>query len=197
MRYANLLSMDERPIVSRLIIEMLGSPKEHLEKTIKAYIEKLKKEGPMELVNVHFEEPTEKGSNMFSMFAEIEAKFPKLTDLIAFCFDAMPSSVEVLEPFEMLLKTNDLSDFLNDMQSRLHQVDMRLKYFAAENKKLDKNALTLFNNFIAYALKQGDKTLEELSQVMGLPGKSLEPFLKVMLEEKRVVEKEGKYSAVK
>ena len=183
--------MEEQAVLAKMIIEMLGSPKEHLEKTIRAYIEKLKKE--TEVVNIHFEKLEQKGT-MYSTFVELEIRFKNLAEMMNFCFDSMPSSVEVIEPSELKLPTLEVTNFLNDLQDRLHKVDMLLKYYKAENKKLDSNALKLMKNFIKHYLQAGEKTAEEIAVVIGLNKESVTPFLDRMIEEGRIKEKEGKYS---
>ncbi|MBI4154464.1 hypothetical protein HY498_00045 [Candidatus Woesearchaeota archaeon] len=80
--------------------------------------------------------PAEQIEKLFSSFAEVEIKFESLAQIIGFCFDFMPSSIEILEPSE--LKTDNLSmnGLLNDLIARLHRYDMFLKNLHAENINL-------------------------------------------------------------
>ena len=77
-------------IVTRAIIEMLGSPKEHLEKTLKGYVEKWKEDG-IKIRKEHFEEPKEEGK-MFHSFVELEIEFEKTAEILGFALDALPAS---------------------------------------------------------------------------------------------------------
>ena len=100
----------------RTILEMMGAPKEYIEKTLKDYIEKLKKD--LNIVKEDYEEAKEQGK-MFSAFCELEIKFKDILELLDFCFEALPSSIEILSPENLSYKSNDFTDFLNDLQ--LHQ----------------------------------------------------------------------------
>ena len=128
-------------IVARVIIEMLGAPKEYIEKTLTDYIAKLKKDG-IKIIKEEVE-PAKKQNELFSTFVELDIEFEKLDDLMGFCFDSMPSSVEILEPEELKRTSTDLSNHLNDLQAKLHEVDMVVKTTRAQNAVLDKNAMNV------------------------------------------------------
>jgi len=166
---------------------MLGAPKEYIEETLKKYIEKLKKEG-LEITKEQFEEAKQQ-EKLFSTFAELEIKFESLQKVLDFCFDSMPSSIEILEPTTLTFETNNLSNFLNDMQARLHDVDMVVKSVRAQKSVLDKNVTAVFNNFILYACKE-PKTLTELSELCGVKKHELIQFIKNLTESNKLV-KEG------
>lgn len=188
---------EKQGITVRVIIEMLGSPKEHIEKTLKDYVERLKKDKTIAILKEDYVEAEEKGK-MFSCFVELDIKFPSPEALIGFCFDAMPSSIDILEPAELVFDTKKLTDILNDLQARLHQVDMALKYLKAEKTILDTNVVTVFNNFVTYILKNsGDKKLDEISVLTGVKPEQLKNFLDKIVEKKTISLKDGVYSAAK
>jgi len=179
-----------QPILVRAIIEMLGAPKEYIEETLKNYIEKLKKEG-LEITNEKFEE-AQKQEHLFSTFAELEIKFENMEKILDFCFDSMPSSIEILEPESLTFDTNALSHFLNDLQARLHEADMVVKTVRAQKSVLDKNVTAVFQNFIMYACKE-PKSLTELSELCGVKKHELLLFIKNLTEEKKLVKEDDKY----
>ena len=181
---------DEQKILVRAIIEMLGAPKEHIEKTLADFVEKLKKEH--EVKQVHLE-PAKEQDQYFSVFAELEIYFKNVNDLIGFCFDAMPSSVEVIEPEKWQITNQDLSNALNDLQAKNHETDMLLKNMKSANKLLDQNTMNLFRNFIKYLTKDGEKSLDELSEATGIGSKYLKQFLDRLVENNMVSLTEGKY----
>ena len=84
---------------------------------------------------------------MFATFAELELDLPGLQDVIDFCFDYLPSSVEILEPEYINEKSNDLAGVLNDLMLKLHEYNMVIRNLQAENKVM-KNKLvpTASNN---------------------------------------------------
>jgi len=119
----------------RAIIEILGYPKDHIENTMELILKKLKEEKDVEYLSDKIHEAKETGK-LFSTFAEVEFKLPTLENLIDFCFNYMPSSIEILSPEKFNLETSEVSGFLNDLMARLHRTDMLLKNIIAENKVL-------------------------------------------------------------
>lgn len=125
----------ETKIRAKIIEEMVGSPKEHIETTFNDLLEKIKKE--FEVVEETINEPEEiKG--MWSTFVELEINFNDMNQLTGFCFDFMPSSVEIISPKELTVEHNDINNLLNDILAKLHQYSMLLKNTIAENKILKK-----------------------------------------------------------
>lgn len=122
---------------------MLGSPKEHVESTMNLVVDKMKSYEQSKVLN-HKIFPAEqlKDKPFFSTFVEAELEFKEVEDVIGFCFDFMPSSVEVLHPDSLKLSSPNLNNLINDLLARLHQYDMVLKNVHAQNllmrKELDK-----------------------------------------------------------
>jgi hypothetical protein len=180
-------------VKARVIIEMLGSPKAHLEKTLKDYVAKLRKDKSVEILKEEFSDSQER-DGLFSMFAEIELWFKDIHHLLAFCFDAMPSSVEVLEPQDLHIDAGELQALLNDLQARLHTVDLALKEIKATLKIVDTNAVNVLHNFIVYALRNGEKTPDELGKLLGLPGLNTQAYLDKLMQDKRIKKVGTKYA---
>lgn len=178
-------------ILVRFIIEMLGSPKEHIEKTMSDFVEKLKKDHEVKAVTI--EPAKEQENNFFSTFVELDVYFTKLDELFAFCFDAMPSSVEVIEPETLRIKNHQITDALNELQAKNHELDMHVKNLRSANELIDKNAMNLFRNFVKFFTKESPKTTEEIAEVTGITEKSLKIFLDRLIESNTVSLKEGKY----
>ncbi|MBW2994098.1 hypothetical protein KY315_01605 [Candidatus Woesearchaeota archaeon] len=177
-------------ILAKIIIEMMGAPKEYIEKTLKDYLEKLKKDGIK--IKTEVIEDAQKQGELFSTFAELDIEFDKLEDLFGFCFDSMPSSIEIIEPEELHLTSEDFSNYLNDLQAKLHEVDMVVKTTRAQNAILDKNAMNVFKNFISYLCKDG-MTLEEMSKIVGIEGKNLQKFVDILIKEDKIKKEGDKY----
>ena len=115
----------------RAIIEILGSPKEQVEKAIGIVVDKLKKDKELRVDRVEVVE-AKKVKELWSSFCELEINL-KLSKLLNFCFDYMPSSIEILEPDKLDLESMELGGFLNDLLARLHSYDMVVKNLKAEN----------------------------------------------------------------
>ncbi len=175
----------EHQIQARVILEMLGAPKEYIEQTMKNYVIKLKKEG-LTITKEDYAE-AQPADKLFSTFAELEITFKHLQELLSFCFAALPSSVEILEPATLAITAPTLTGFLNDLQARLHDADMIVKSVRAQNKILDNNTTAVFQNFITHILKQEPQTIDSISNTTGVTIKEIEPFLKKLVETKKIM----------
>lgn len=177
----------------KVIIEVLGKPKEYVENAIKQYIEHIKDDSEFVVLNEDYSEIREQGK-LWSKFAELELVIKGTKKLIGFCFEYMPSSIEVLKPEHLSMSNNELSSFLNDLQARLHNVDMAVKNLKAENDFLKRNANAILHNTIMICLKMGSLSVEQLSQITGVEQKELEAFVEKMVKENKIKKEEDVYS---
>lgn len=187
--------MENTNIHVRAIIEMLGAPKEHIEKTMKDYVEKLKNDKLNIVSEIYNDAVPSQG--LFSTFVELEIYFDNLADLLSFCFDSMPSSVEIISPETLAFPSSILSGFLNDLQARIHDNDMIVKTLRVRNKLVEDNSLTIFNNFIRYQLIQGAKSISELSGNLGVEPDKLRPFIDSLINTKKIKEEDNKFLLIK
>lgn len=180
------------PIIVRSVIQIIGSPQMHVENTLQRYVENLKKDKSFEVVKTTFATPVEQ-DNLFSAYVEIELRAKDTAHLVSFCFDYMPASIEILEPSKLSYEREEFSGFLNDLQARLHKLDLLVKNLHAENKILKQNTMTLIKNIIKISLRESDKTLPELSKLSGMPEVQIKKFAAVLVKEGKVKETKGTY----
>lgn len=178
----------------RAIIEVLGKPKEHVETAIKEYVEHIRQDHELVIMNEDFSDAQEQEGSMWSKFVEIDIVIKGTKKLISFCFEYMPSSIEVVKPSHLILTNPELSNFLNDLQARLHSVDMIVKQQKAENDFLRKNMHAVIHNAVIICLKVASLSLEQLSQVTGVDRKELEVFVGKMLKENKIKKENEVYS---
>ncbi len=183
----------EQNIMARAIIDILGGPKEHIEKALKDHVDKIKKEG-LDVQAEVYEEAKPK-DNMFTAFVELTIQFKDLNELLDFCFDSMPSSIEIFQPAQIILDLNMLTDFLNDFQAKLHHTDMMLKGLQAQKQLLDKNALHMLHNFAKFACSEKSRTAKELSKILGIGVDELQPFLNSIVERGGLKKEGDTYTA--
>ncbi len=188
--------MAEQKIVCRAIIEMLGSPKEHIEGTMKKYVDKIEEDyKKIKLVDKYISEAEEdEEKKLYSVFSEVEMEVESLGDLSWFCLDYMPSSVEIVEPDKLEYNTTDFSHFLNDLLAKLHKIGKELKRFNIQNQTLLRNSNILMKNMILIQLKEGPKTLSEIARSAGAPEEDVDKFLKSMVKEGNIRVENKKYS---
>jgi len=186
------LMTEEHPIVFRAILEVLGKPKEHVETTIKSLVNQIKSIGGYTLKE-SFISDAKPHEHLFSSFAELELRADSLSKVIGFCFDFMPSSVEILEPDKLVLTAGDMSDFLTDLQAKLHKGDMVTKKLNSVNFFMRKNLNALMRNYVQLALRGGEKSLATLSKLSGISEKDLAEFLDVLIKDNLVVKTDSGY----
>lgn len=180
-------------VFCRSIIEVLGKPKKHVEDTLKFYVKKIKQDKQIEVIKEEYAR-TKKQGKLFSIFVEIEFWAKQLTKLIDFCFDYMPSSLEIIIPEKLTYTNDEIAGFLNDLQARLHEFDMMVKTLKTENTSLKNNAGNLMRNIITLSLKSGDKDINALAVAVGVPAEDLKRIIPLILKEKIIIEKGKKYS---
>lgn len=186
---------NEQQIRFRTIIEILGKPKEHIEKALVKYIEQIKNDDTFMILKEDYAE-TKPQDEMFSKFVEVEMISKSLPAMIGFCFDYMPSTMEIIKPEELKLEMGDISNLLTDLQARLHKVDMIAKTFKAENDFLKKNMNVLTANLVLLLLKSRRLNIQNLSKFTGINEKELEKFLENLINENKIKKEEGLYSLV-
>ena len=177
----------------RTIIEILGKPKEHVEKTMRMYVDKIKQDSELIFLNVNFSDAEEK-DKLWAAFVELEMIVKGIPKLIGFFFDYMPSSIEILKPEEFAMKASTIQDFVNDLQARLHTVDMIVKKQKNENDFLKRNMNAAIRNIILMSLAKNELDKEYLSKITGIKENELDIFLKKLIEEKKIREENNIYS---
>ena len=177
----------------RTIIEVLGKPKEHVENAIKEYIEHIKEDSELVVLNEDYSEIKEQGK-LWSKFVELDLIIKGTKKLIGFCFEYMPSSIEVIKPEHLVITNPEFSNFLNDLQARLHNVDMIVKQLNAENDFLKHNMSAILHNAVMICLKISKLNLEQLSQVTGVDKKELEILIEMLLKENKIKKENELYS---
>lgn len=180
----------------RAIVEMLGAPKEYIVKTLKTYVKKIGENKETIVLKEKYAKPR-KQEKLFSIFVELEMLVKDASTLAFFCFDYMPASIEIIEPEKFTYNARDFANFFNDMQARLHRLDMVIKNLTAKASVLEKNAGLLLRNNLLILLKEKDKGLDELAKGSGIPPRQLAPFLERLIREGWIKEKKGKYAGKK
>ena len=177
----------------RAIIEVLGKPKEHVEEAIKEYVNHIKEDTDLVALKEDFSDIREQG-NLWSKFVELDIVIKGTAKLIGFCFQYMPSSLEVIKPEHLIFSNTELSNFLNDLQARLHSVDMVVKQQKTENEFLKLNLNKIIGNAIIISLRLTSMNLSQLSKITGIAEKELEIFVGKLIEEKKIKKEEDVYS---
>ena len=184
----------EKTILFRAMIEVVGAPQDYVAKSIKDYLGSLRLDKKYEVLTSDIA-AVEKQSKqeLWGTFAELEVKTDKIDNLLNFCFDYMPSVIEIIEPEEIKISERDLSNFLSDLQAKLHSVDVIAKQVKLENDSLKKSIAALLRNYITVLLSRGSLSSKQLNEFTGVPVTELEEFLDQLIDAKEIDLKDGVY----
>ncbi len=180
-------------IVCRAVIEVLGQPKEHVEKAMQEYIGNLKKDERYQIIREDFAELKKQDNNLWATFTEMEIEVKEIKDVVSFCFEYMPSLIEIIEPEKITLTDRDFSDFFNDLQARLHQVDMVAKQVKLESEHSNVSMNKLLRNYVVMLLNERDLSMEELSKFTGIKEEVLGDYLDGLVDQKILEMEKGVY----
>jgi hypothetical protein len=184
-----------KEITFRALMEVLGKPKEHVKESLEKYVTQLKSSDKYTVLNEEYADIEKReDSDLWAIFVELEIKTTAFEDLISFCFEYMPSSIEILSPAEFKLADQDVSHLLSNLQGRLHQIDMVAKQLKMENDILRKNASDLVKNNLLVLLAKNSMNSEDLSKYTGVVKDKLEDFLDKLIDENKIELKENVYS---
>ena len=131
----------EENLKANVILEILGTPKDHVENTLQQVIKKIKEYEGIKVITEKSNEAIEKEFQkikVWSTFVELDISFKNIDRLTSFCYDFMPSSVEIYKPQQIVFPLQDLNNLINDLITRLHQYDQRMKTIHAQNMLLQK-----------------------------------------------------------
>jgi len=186
----------EGKILTRVIIEILGKPKEHIEKALKIVVDKIKEQEDIKVIEEKLFDAEEQ-EEMFSIFAELGILFRDMQTLLGFCFDFMPSSIEILDPEKLSFNSNKFAGLINDLLTKLHQMTFKVVQNDIEKKALKKNMLNMLKNTVMVLLSIKSMQLEQISKSSGINEKDLKPLLDSMAKEDIINLKEEIYSLKK
>jgi len=135
--------MEEQKVLANVVLEIVGAPKNHVDNTLELVVKKIKEQKGIKITHqeIGSAENMELGDvkNLFSAFVELEIEFDSIMRVLSFCFDFMPSSIEIMKPENLNLDFGKLSSFLNDLLAQLHRYDMALKNVNAKNILLQRD----------------------------------------------------------
>lgn len=178
-----------------IVFELAGKPKEHIEKTMKAYLANIKSDGRIKVKQEEYGDTEEHDDGIFSTFCEIEAVVVNLDTLNWLAVNFMPASIEVIEPDKPEINANHITGWFNDLLAKLHETSNVMREERSVNAHLTEALNALIKNSLIIAAKEDAKTESEFEKVLGIPKKQLEPFIKFLTEKGKLQKKGPKYSA--
>ncbi len=108
----------------RATIEVLGYPEDHVKKTIEKVVEKLKNEEGIKVIKSEIQKTEKIKESFFASFAETEMKINDFSKLLHFCYDYLPSSLEILDAEKITMPIREFSMGINEMLAKLHHYNL-------------------------------------------------------------------------
>ncbi|MFA5992151.1 MAG: hypothetical protein WC796_00415 [Candidatus Pacearchaeota archaeon] len=132
--------MNNKKIVASFIIEILGRPPEYVKETLIGIVDKIDKEKGVSITEKRIHEPrrVEGDSDLYTTFAEIEAEFETLENMLTVAFNYMPSNFEIISPTELIIKNVEISNILTSILIRLHKYEEIVKKVGVDNAVLQR-----------------------------------------------------------
>ena len=121
-------------IQTRMIIEVMGRPKENVVSALKNIIDKIKEEKGVNVTNSAIRVPVlvKDSDKLFTSFAEIHANFDSIMNYFRILFTYMPSNTEIIKPEGLKLRNDETNEFANAILARLHDYYALAKKIVAE-----------------------------------------------------------------
>jgi len=185
----------EGSLYTRIILEIVGMPKEYVEESLKSYLKKIKADKNYDIIKEHVEK-AEKQDTYFTAFAELEVLMKNSMALLAFCFDYMPSSVEIIEPGKILTNNNEFTGFVNDMLARSHALNSGVIELSEKNKFYVRNTAVLLRNFLVVLLSSKTMTIKQIHPYLGVQEEDIKKVLDVLIKEGKVKKQGEIYSVI-
>jgi hypothetical protein len=178
-----------------ITFEVVGKPAEHVAKALGEFIDNIKKDERVIVLQEEREDPLQHEDGMFSTFSEMECLVKDLETFTWLCINFSPASIEILEPEDMEMESRDVTNWLNDMLSKVHEIGANYRTVKALNDHLTIALNELIRNAIILSLRQGAKDADALAEDTGIHIDQIQPFLKHMIEKGRITQ-EGKQYAL-
>jgi hypothetical protein len=182
-------------IYTRIILEVVGKPKNYVEETLKDYVKKIKEDKSYILVKESYEKAA-KQDELFSAFSEMELLFEDADSILSFCFDFMPSSIEIVEPENITLNNSDFTGFVNDMLTRMHGLNTNVIQLSEANRFFIKNTAVLLRNFVVVLLSSNPMSIKEMTPYLGVKEEDIGKVVNVLVNEGKLKKQGDKYVAV-
>jgi len=174
--------------------EVVGKPAKHVEEALTAYLDNIKNDHRIIFMREEREEPLEHDDGMFSSFCEAEMLVKNLETITWLCINFSPASVEIIAPDEVAIKARDITNWMNDLLSKIHEIGTNYRSHKSANEHLSVAMNQLIQNAILLSLKTGTKTEINLEHDTGIMEEQLDPFLKHLAEKGKIVKNGQAYA---
>lgn len=181
-------------IRSLVTFEVVGKPKEHVEQALTEYLDNIKSDQRIVFLKEDREKAIDHDDGMFSTFCEAELLVQNLETFTWLCINFSPASIEIIEPDDVIIKSREITNWLNDLLAKVHEIGTSYRSHKAANDHLVVAMNQMIKNIILLLLKSGTKTEQDLEKGTGILAEQLAPFLKHMAQKGEIEDIGGAYA---
>jgi len=185
----------EGSILAQVSFELVGNPKEHIETTMKGFMDNIKSDSQITVLNEELGEAEEvQGSKgLWSTFADTEMLVKGLDKFIWLCVNFMPASIEIIAPEELRIKEKEMTNWLNDWLAKLHEIAVSVRQTNVKDETVIKTMNALIQNAVILATEHYHSPAD-IAKKIGLDEKSLQPFLDALVKQGKLEKKGDSYN---
>jgi len=131
---------ETKGIRAAMIIEVLGTPPEHLTEVLNKLIKAIDEEKGVSVQTKKLHEPTllKDQEKFYTTYAEVEVEVDEISYLAILMFKYMPAHIEIISPELIALTNNGWNEILNELTRRLHGYDEIARILQSEKTILEK-----------------------------------------------------------
>jgi hypothetical protein len=188
--------LDQGYIHLIVLFEIVGNPKEHVSKAMDQVLESIGKDARIKIVSNDKGTVEDAGEGLWGTYCESELLVKDILSLSWLAFNFLPASIEIKAPSKLTLKDKELTDFMGDLISQLHESNKKLVSTNSINMSMLRNINALMRNAVLISLNQEQKTAAELAKKVGVQTKDIEPLLDAMIKEKTIEKNGTKFKAI-
>lgn len=179
-----------------VLFEIVGNPKEHIAKAMDEVMKRIETNKNIKVISSEKGEPEDAGEGLWGTYCESEMLVKDLLTLSWLSFNFLPASIEVKAPAKLTIKDKELTDFMGDLVSQLHESNKRVVATNSVNMGMLRNINALMRNAVLISLNQEQKTAAELAKKVGVQTKDIDALLEAMIKEKTIEKSGNKFKAI-
>lgn len=179
-------------VLAQVAFEIIGNPKEHVVKTLKEYLDKIKASPQVTILDEEIGEPAEIEGGLWSTYADTEILFDKLDRLVWLSVNFMPASIEITAPEKFMLSDKDVTLWLNDIISRLHEIAVSVRQTTTTDNMLVMSMNSLIQNSVLLAAENYHKP-KQIAEKIGISEEQLKQFFEGLVKSGKLEKKKDEY----
>ena len=123
-------------------MEVIGYPEDHVNTVATKVLEKLKKEQGITALQQSLPKAEKVKNTIFAAMLEVELKVNDYAKLLHFCYDYLPSNLEIVGTEKVTIPVREFSNGLNDMLGKLHQYNLTINSLIQKFEKSESKGIT-------------------------------------------------------